>query len=323
MDEKRKACERERKRLSRASETERKRELEKRKERKAAKASARTSSQKERNRARMKEARARQSEDGRERERLRGQLRRESQKAESQEIPAEAFAPAQPLPQEAAAAEELLFKSNGMQKPPLERCIRTSNDFDAEKWHETIRQATVGACAACGIVVYQEKPTQLHAYAVAVQEAFGVPNEAIPEHSSRGVFDHGGYLSLLKEHVSRDSSKTFVACDACAAAIQGKKRLPTWNMDLGDHTFPRRRPTDKVDTNRLVDVGVWKHCVGDPARALRKANHVPSEALRVVRPGVGRDLNKPSVDPHNGNGGLLCGCENRKAGGKARDCIKK
>ena len=246
-DEKRKAYERERKRLTRASEESRRRELELQKERRTSKASAGTASQKERNRARMTAARAKQTEADRERDRLRKQQQRESQKTESQEIPADAFAPAQPLPPEAAAAEQLLFKSNGMQKPPLERCIQTSNDFNAETWHGTIRQATIGACAACGVVVYQEKPNTLHAYAVDVKEAFGVPQEAIPEHSSRGVFDHGGYLSLLKEHVSRDSSKTFVACDACAAAIHGKKRLPVWNMDLGDASdLPVLTPAEKA-----------------------------------------------------------------------------
>ena len=137
------------------------------------KAEGLSASQKEKHKARMAAATTKQTETDRERERLRGQMRRESQKAESQEIPAEAFSPAQPLPTQAAAAEELLFKSSGMQKPPLERCIRTSTDFDSEKWQETIRQATIGACAACGIVVYQEKPNTLHAYAVDVKEAFG------------------------------------------------------------------------------------------------------------------------------------------------------
>ena len=159
MDEERKARERERKRLARASNEARKKELDRRKEREATKADGRTAFQKEANRKRMAAARAKQTDADRERDRLRKQRQKESQKTESQDIQAEAFAPAQPLPPEAAAAEQLLFKSCGMQKPPLDRCTKTSTDFDADKWHETIRQAAIGACAACGVVFYHEKST--------------------------------------------------------------------------------------------------------------------------------------------------------------------
>ena len=113
------------------------------------------------------------------------------------------------VPQDVVTAELLLFKSSGMIKPSLERCLEQGEAFVADKFNKMMGETRVLACAACGILFVSTRPKEFHGYAVDVVALFKVPERSLREHSSRGVYGHQTWLSLLKGHVSKDHRNFF------------------------------------------------------------------------------------------------------------------